>query len=57
MKNYNDPKQFIKMTLEDIQNPEPGRIVHGPSWWAVTDDGCVLFYKGIGRHNVPMRRN
>ena len=37
-------KPWIRMTLEDLATPKPGRICKGPAWWAV-HDGCVLFFK------------
>jgi hypothetical protein len=45
--DYNS-KPWIKMPLAELTTPKPGRICHCPSWWAVTDDDCVLFFKSYG---------
>lgn len=42
--NYN-AAPWIKMPVSELITPAPGRICKGPSYWAVTPDGCVLFYK------------
>ena len=38
--------KFIKMPVEDLTTPAAGRIVYGASYWIVTADNNVLFYKG-----------
>ena len=43
-KDYNK-KPWIKMPLSELKTPIAGRLCMGPRWWAVTEDGCVLFYK------------
>ncbi|HJV75400.1 MAG TPA: hypothetical protein VJ654_14330 [Noviherbaspirillum sp.] len=45
--NYNQ-KPWIKMPLSELTTPKPGRLCKAPAWWAVTDDGCALFYKTYG---------
>ena len=42
--DYN-AKPWIKMAVDDLTTPKPGRLIHSPAWWALTDDRCVLFYK------------
>lgn len=44
MKDLNKPP-YTKMKISDLQTPKPGRLVYGPSWWIVTDDDCVLFFR------------
>lgn len=38
-------KDCTKVPLEKLKTPKAGRLCYGPSWWTVTDDNCVLFYK------------
>jgi hypothetical protein len=37
--------KWILVPVSDITTPQPGRIVYGPRWWAVTDDDEVLFFQ------------
>lgn len=39
---------WIKMPIAELITPKAGRICKAPSWWAVTEDDCVLFYKSYG---------
>lgn len=51
MKNFHtnyDEKPWIKMPVSDLTTPKTGRICKGPSWWAITPDDCVLFFKSYG---------
>lgn len=50
-----DRAPWRKMTLQDLTTPKPGRICMGPHWWAVTDDGCVLFYGNSPQCNTDRR--
>jgi hypothetical protein len=46
--------RFRKVPIEEITTPVNGRIAYVNYWWAVTDDGDVLFYIGPkGRCNTP----
>ena len=45
MRDYDNPP-YIKMPLSELTKPQGGRMVYGPSWWAKTEDDCVLFYRG-----------
>lgn len=40
-----DEKPWIKVPVEALKTPSPGKICKGPAWWAVTPDNCVLFFK------------
>lgn len=46
MSEYDKPK-WIKVSVDDLTTPKPGRICKGPAWWAITDDGFALFYKSM----------
>jgi hypothetical protein len=46
MNDYNDPKFWTKVPLEDIKTPKTNKMCVGQRFWAVTDDNCVLFFKG-----------
>lgn len=48
--NDYDRAPWIKMPLSELITPKPGRICVGARWWAVTDDGCVLFWRS---HRSP----
>ena len=37
--------QWIRMPLTELVVPRHGRICVGPSWWGVTKDEHVLFFK------------
>lgn len=39
---------WIKMPIAELTTFTPGRVCKHPSWWAVTPDDCVLFYKTLG---------
>lgn len=43
-----DRPPWIKVPLAKLKEYKPGRRTMAPSWWAVTDDGCVLFYRNYG---------
>ena len=46
--------RFRKIPIEEVTTPVNGRIAYVNYWWAVTDDGEVLFYVGPnGRSNTP----
>jgi hypothetical protein len=52
--------KWIRMSLEDLKTPKPGRICYGPAYWLV-EDGQVKFFKGYGSpqcnmHESIMRR-
>lgn len=42
--DFNAPP-WIKMPISELTTFTPGRVCKQPSWWVVTDDDCVLFYK------------
>lgn len=44
--DYSKPP-WIKMPISELTRFAPGRVCNAPSWWAVTDDDCVLFYKTL----------
>jgi hypothetical protein len=44
--NYNDAKRWKKVPLAEVQRFAPGKRCVAPSWWAVTDDDHVLYFKG-----------
>ena len=41
-------REWIYMSLEDVQTPKPGRICYGPRWWAVNEKSEVMFYGSYG---------
>jgi len=43
---------WIKVSIEDLTTPKPGYLVHGPAFWAITDDGFALLYKGSPQCNT-----
>jgi hypothetical protein len=45
LEGHRQEGDWIFVPLEDLTTPQPGRIVYGPRWWAVTEAGEVLFYK------------
>ncbi|HYN54355.1 MAG TPA: hypothetical protein VES38_06595 [Methylotenera sp.] len=51
--DYNS-KPWIKMSVEDLTTPKAGKICFHPAYWALTDDGCVLFYKSYGSPQCNM---
>jgi len=38
---------FVRVPVSEITTPKAGRICYGPSWWQVTENDEVLFYKRI----------
>ena len=38
---------FKRVPVSEIITPKAGRICYGGSWWQVTENDEVLFYKGI----------
>jgi hypothetical protein len=36
--------RWIFAPVSDITTPKPGRLCYGPHWWAVTENGEVLFF-------------
>ncbi|MDS1141733.1 hypothetical protein RE432_14930 [Pusillimonas sp. SM2304] len=45
--------KYVAVPVNEITTPQRGTTVYTDMWWAVTDDGCVLFY--TGRH--PRQRS
>lgn len=44
--DYNNKKYWKKVPLDEIKTPRVGKICYGASYWSVTEDNCVLFYRG-----------
>ena len=49
-----DLSKYIKIPVSELVKPKAGYICYSKSWWAVTDDNCVLFYKD---YNSPQCNN
>ena len=50
--NYDDANRWLKVPVSELTTPKPGRMCHGPRWWAVIDDGgvkCALFFQSGSR--------
>ena len=45
MEGHQIQGKWILVPLLDVLTPKPGRMCHGPRWWAVTDNDEVLFFK------------
>lgn len=43
MNDYDDP-MYLRIPLEDLKTPKPGRLCVGPRYWAI-HDGDALFYR------------
>lgn len=43
--DYTDSKRWFKVPIHVLEMPKDGYLCFGPSWWAVTEDRCVLFFK------------
>ena len=37
--------RYKRMSLAELTTPADGRVCYVKRWWAVTEDGHVLFYK------------
>ena len=44
-------KPWTKMSLEKLKTPRNGTICYLNSWWCITLDRCVLFYRGSPQCN------
>ena len=49
--DYNEAP-WVKISIEELTTPKPGYIVHRAAWWAITDDGFALLYKGSPQCNT-----
>ncbi len=54
MKDYT-VKPWVKMPLETLKTPSNGKLCYLGSWWCVTPDQCVLFYRGSPQCNGDER--
>jgi hypothetical protein len=43
-----DRAPWIKMPVAELMKFKPGYVCKTPSWWAVTEDNCVLFWRTLG---------
>ena len=51
MKDYTQ-KPWVKMPLSKLKTPRNGAICYPSSWWCVTPDQCVLFFRGSPQCNA-----
>jgi hypothetical protein len=49
--------KYILAPVSDITTPKVGRICYGPSWWAVTSDNEVMFFKTYGSPQCTINRS
>lgn len=43
-----DRAPWVKMPLAELTTYTVGRVCASPKWWAVTNDGHVLFFQNYG---------
>lgn len=52
--DYTDPSLWEKVKISELTKFTPGYVCYRPSWWAIVDGDCVLFFKGRrGRSRAP----
>ena len=55
LKKFNtdyDKSPWEKVSVDELKTPRAGKICYGASYWAITDDGFALFYRGSAQCNT-----